>query len=149
MSPSSGNGSEDGIKETLTITSSENLTEKERSGVLSIVSADNTSLKKEITLTQEAFEFSASPDKITLASAESRDSVDVSVTCSGGGWTADFETSCDWLKLDSKDTVLTITPLTANTDTSSARTAQITVKSTLSGLTRTVAVTQPKASSSK
>lgn len=114
-----------------------------RSSSFVIVSRKNSALRKEITVTQEAYSFEVSPSTLSLpgepAAAET-----VQVSCPGGSWRVECEAV--WLTVSTKSGsgagTFTVNAASAN-ETGTERTAEIRVISDLSGsLTRSITVKQ-------
>lgn len=143
LSKTSGNGSEAGVVENLTVTSKKNLSEQDRDGTITIVSNDNSSLVKNIVLHQDKFDFRVNQGSFTYSTPLDVTSRTVAVTC-----------PADWTVASDK-TWLTpsVTSGTGNGNISliptqnlelTDRTATVTVTSTLNNLKRTVTVLQPR-----
>jgi hypothetical protein len=143
MSAKSGNGSEFGTTDDITLTSTRNLTESDRSATIKITSSDNTSLVKNIAVSQAKFDFRVSDESFVYTDPLNVDSKSFSVICPAT-WTASADKT--WLNLDTtggdENGSITLTP--EENLTTSDRTATITVTSTLNSLKRTVLVSQPK-----
>lgn len=137
LSQSNGSGSEGGGTTTVTISPSNNLDETSRSAVIEVLSADNSSLVKRITVSQDAFVFSLSSSSISFA-ASNNSAQKITVKCSGG-WTAKSDVT--WLNVTTENGALLIS---ASDNTSSERKGSVTVTSTMNNKTLTIAVTQAK-----
>ena len=137
LSHSSGSGAEGGKSTTVTINPSNNLNEAGRSAVVKIVSADNSSLVKNINVSQSAFEFSLSSQSLSFAASKSTPQK-VTVKCSGA-WTAKSDAS--WLGVTTDNDSLLIS---VSDNTSSERKGSVTVTSTMNNKTLTISVTQAK-----
>lgn len=145
LSKTSGNGSEAGVEENLSITSKKNLTEADRQAVIQIVSNDNASLVKNITLRQDKFDFRV--DNRTFAYTNPMDNSPraINITCpEGADWTVTSDQP--WVSLSvasgSGNGSVILSPQ-ANLTTSD-RSATITVTSTLNSLKIPVTLSQPK-----
>lgn len=143
ISSTSGNGSESGGTDAITLKSTKNLTETNRNGVVQIMSLDNPSYVKSIVLSQDKFDFRIDKAKFEYPSPLDVTSNVVNVVCPSD-WIA--ESSSDWITLSSSESASAgsfILQPDANL-TLEDRTATITVTSTLNQLKRELLVTQPK-----
>lgn len=142
LSTCSGDGSEAGIVDELTIRSRKNLTESELSGTMRIKSVD-AGYVKNITLNQAKFDFRVDNDKFAYSSPLDVTSNVVNVVCPAD-WSA--KSSADWLHLNSAESS-SDGSFSLNPDvnlTLEDRTAVVTVTSALNQLKREISVTQPK-----
>lgn len=143
MSPVYGNGSEKGVKQSVRIQSSRNLTEEDRSSVVRIVSSDNSSLVKEISLRQDKFDFRIDKEEIAYTSP-----LDVSESVFNVVCPAEWTVSCDnpWVSasVSSGNGNGSVTVVPQQNLTLSDRSATVTVTSTLNSLTRKLVISQPK-----
>lgn len=143
MSAKSGNGSEVGTTDDITLTSTQNLTESDRSATIKITSSDNTDLVKNISVSQAKFDFRVSDESFVYTAPLDVTSKSFSVVCPAA-WTASSDKA--WLGLSTAggdgDGSITLTP--EENLGASDRTATVTVTSTLNSLKRTVLVSQPK-----
>ena len=136
LSATSGSGDA-----TISIRPANNVETKSRSGVVQIVSTLNSSLKKAVTITQQAFEFDETAVSVSF---ETLDVAASEITVTGmGGWTVQDAPS--WLTVTptsgSGNGRISITP-TQNLDTK-PRTATLNVVSSLNpGLKKPVTVSQ-------
>ena len=143
LSKTSGNGSESGITESVSVTSTKNLTESDRSGKIQIVSNDNSAYVKEISVKQDKFDFRIDNTAFVYTNPLDVTSRTLGVVCPAA-WT--ISSNEPWVSTsvasgDGNGSV-TITPqqnLTVND-----RSAIITVTSTLNALKRTLTLSQPK-----
>lgn len=138
VSPASGTGNGN-----LTIAPSDNGETSPRNGVIHIVSKLNPSFRKEIIISQAAYEFEVSPSNISLP-GEPAEAETIQVSCPGGEWSVECEAS--WLTVSAKsgsgNGSFTVNAASAN-DTGAERTDEIRVISKLnSSLTRIISVTQ-------
>lgn len=142
MSATSGNGSEAGATDDITITSKQNLTESDRSATVKIVSTDNSAFVRNILLSQAKFNFQVSNNTFAYTSPLDVTTRSFDITCPAA-WTASSDKT--WLTLStasgSAEGSITLTP--EENLTTSDRSATVTVVSTLNNLKRTVVVSQP------
>ena len=118
--------------------------ELSRNATITITNSDDKSKKKQISITQNRYEFTVA-DKVTIGADKGAED-SLSVTCSGGDreWKVN-KVSDDWLEASSKSGKLVISAEKANT-TGKERTATVEIKTTDdSKLTRTMTVTQEAA----
>lgn len=143
LSKTSGNGSEAGVTENLTVTSKKNLTEQDRDATISIVSNDNANLVKNIVLHQDKFDFRVDQSSFTLSTPLDESTRTFAITCPAG-WTVASDQI--WLTPSvtsgTGDGSVVLTPV--KNLTLDPRTAKVTVTSTLNDLKRTVTVNQPQ-----
>ena len=142
MSATSGNGSEAGATDDITITSKQNLTESDRSATVKIVSTDNSAFVRNILLSQAKFNFQVSDNTFAYTSPLDVTTRSFDITCPAA-WTASSDKA--WLALSAtsgaSDGSITLTP--EENLTTGDRSATVTVVSTLNNLKRTVVVSQP------
>lgn len=135
LSPASGEGAA-----TITVGAQNNTSESARSATFTIVSRENESLKKSISVSQDGYTFTVASSSLTFEASATK-AQNVAVECSGS-WSVSDDAS--WLTATKSGSNVVITP-TANKD-KSQRTAKVTVKSDdNSALTRTINVTQAAA----
>lgn len=143
MSAVSGSGSEKGVKQSVRIQSSRNLTEQDRSCVVRIVSSDNPSLVKEVSLRQDKFDFRIDKEEIAYTSPLDVSERVFNVVCPAG-----WKVSCDdtWVStsVSSGSGNGSVTVVPQRNLTLSDRSATVTVTSTLNSLTRKLIISQPK-----
>ena len=143
LSKTSGEGSEDGAKESVTVTSTQNLTESDRSGVIKVVSKDNSEFVKEISVSQDKFDFRVSKSTFIYNEPLDVSPQTFNVVCPAA-WTV--KTSQEWLSATKggslEDGYVTLVP--EQNLTTEDRSAIVTVTSTLNALQRQVVVSQPK-----
>ena len=143
LSKTSGNGSESGITESVSITSTKNLTETDRSGKIQIVSNDNASLVKEISVRQDKFDF-----RIDNTAFVYTNPLDVTNKTLGIVCPADWTISCNqaWVSTSVSEGTgngsVIISP--QQNLTTSDRSATLTITSVLNSLKRTLTLSQPK-----
>ena len=138
ISTTSGAGQEGGKTTDVIITPSDNMDNTSRNSEFYVVSADNSSLVKKISVQQSAFVFSVSTSSISFA-ASKNSAVSVRVDCSGP-WTV--KSSASWLsaqKTDDKTLNISVTD-----NTSSERKGNVTVTSSLNNKALTISVVQSK-----
>lgn len=139
-STTSGTGSESGTPGGFSITSRPNYTESVRTATIKVTSDDNPSLVKEISVTQAKFDFSVDQTSLSFGS-EDLTAKSVNVSCPGD-WTA---TADSWINISpttGKDNgSISIKPMEAATE---KRSGTVTITSKLSGLTKTITVSQDK-----
>ena len=138
MSSMSGTGQEGGKTTDVTLTPSDNLSESSRSAVFYVVSADNSSLTKRISVQQSAFVFYVSTSSISFAASKTS-AVDVRVDCTGE-WTAKSNNS--WISVQKKDDKTL--SISVSNNTSSERKGTVTVTSTLNNKSLTINIVQSK-----
>lgn len=140
LSPKSGNGDDKSVKFTI----KPNYTTRERTAVIEIINDDlGASSKKSFTLTQKAYVFKADAESVELEATKGG-TASVSFTSSGSkGWTFEVDpvSSDDWLEVKNEDGKLVVTTL-KNNDTTSVRSATVTVTDVESKLDVEIEVTQ-------
>ena len=142
ISAISGNGSEAGLTENITITSKQNLTESDRSATVKIVSADNNAFVRNIHLSQAKFNFQVSNNTFAYTSPLDITTRSFNITCPAE-WTASSDKNWITLSTNSGTSNGTITITPEENLATSDRSATITIVSTLNSLKRTVIVSQP------
>lgn len=143
LSKKNGTGSEAGIEESVEITSTKNLSESERQGTIQIVSNDNASLVKNISIRQDKFDFRIDHDAFVYTSPLDVSSRTLNITCPAT-WTITGHPS--WVSVSELsgegNGLIVLTP--QENLTVSDRSAILTVTSTLNSLKRTLTLSQPK-----
>ena len=143
LSKTSGSGSESGSTESITVTSTKNLTDTIRVGTIQIVSDDNNKHIKKVQVKQDKFIFDVDKreHRFNYPIAADNPALTVIVNCSAG-WTVSNDS--DWiipsLTGGTGNASFNITP-TTNTKTS-RRQGKITITSNMNDLTKEIAISQ-------
>lgn len=143
ISKKAGNGDESGAVESVSISSTENLTESDRNATIRIVSEDDASHVKEISINQAKFDFRVDKTHLVYSGPLDTHTEIINVTCPAS-WT--IKSNQDWVSASILDVEpngnVAIAP--QRNLTTSDRTAEITITSVRNGLERVVTLTQPK-----
>ena len=134
-----GLGNEDGSPETITITSTVNLTDSDRNATIQIISDKNPSLVKKIAVSQSKFVFEVGETDVVYTSPLDETTKSVEVECTAD-WTVKSNQS--WLNVKKDGDRIAITP--EKNVTTKDRSAIITAISTKNDWTREITVSQPK-----
>lgn len=136
LSASKGAGSEDGTAEEIILTVGNNMEIADRNVTIAFTSDDNPSLVKNVTVTQAGFVFEVSP--LSCEFGPEADDARITVECSGE-WTAACPES--WVVISpAGNGGFDISVKDNGAET--GRTATVTVRSTMNGLTEEILVTQ-------
>lgn len=143
LSKTSGSGSESGSTETVSVTSTKNLTESDREGTIQIVSDDNANHIKEVQVHQDKFDFRIDNTAFVYTTPLDVTAKTLGVICPAA-WT--IASNEPWVSTSVSggegNGNIIITP--QQNLTTSDRSATLTVTSTLNSLTRTLTLSQPK-----
>ena len=143
LSKTTGNGSESGITESVSVVSTRNLTESDREATIQIVSNDNSSHVKKVRLHQDKFDFRIDNSAYVYANPLDVTSRTLGVVCPAT-WTINSNESWVSASVESGEgdgnVIITPQPNLTTLD----RSAIITVTSTLNSLKRTLTVSQSK-----
>lgn len=135
LSAESGSG-----KATITVKANNNTSTSSRDATFTIVSSDNSSLAKSVSVKQEAYEFSVESTSITFEASTTK-AQSIAVTCTGD-WSASASQS--WLTATKSGSNVVITP-TANKDKSERKAVVTLTSKENASLSLTINVTQAAA----